>query len=511
MLMHRLVTAGAERHPDRPAFHWVDRDRGLTYAGSVEAMERMAGALHELGVRKGDRVTVFAHNGLDYIVAMLGAWRIGAIAALVNVKFADELTDYFADHTPSVVIYTHDMEAQVAAACAATGVRHRLCMDGAQDGALSLPEMLAAGLPAPPDPADETAIAHLSYTSGTTGKPKGACLRHEPTVRACRCIGERLQLRPWDVSFGPSALSSSYQLVANLLPPLAVGAAINVMRFWTREGGYDALVARGATSFIANPPILDDVLQESLRRGAPPPSLRLGVSGGGPVPPQLKAGWRDAMRLPLVESYGQSELGGFVGLGYRELETDDAKLGRVGPPLPDKEVRILGSEDRVLPAGEIGEITITGGFMAGYWGRPEKTEEATRGGILRTGDLGLLDADGHVTLRSRRAELVEVAGRLWYPRDVEEALMAVPGVAQAALVGVADASLGQRPVAFAMPQPGASLDAAALKVAIDGRVAYDLAPLAVVVVPEMPMTPTGKIAKADLAKSDLALQAARAA
>lgn len=509
MLMHRLLTLGAERHPERPAFHWIDRDRGLTYAGAVDAMDRMAGALHDLGVGKGDRVTIFAHNGLDYIVAMLGAWRIGAIAALVNVKFADELTDYFADHTPSAVVYTHDMEAQVATACAAVGtVRARLCMDGAQDGALSLPEMLAAALPAPPDPGDETAIAHLSYTSGTTGKPKGACLRHEPTVRAARCIGERLRLRPGDVSFGPSALSSSYQLVANLLPPLAVGAAINVMRFWTREGGYDALSARGATSLVANPPILDDVLQESRRRGAPPPALRLGLSGGGPVPPTLKAAWRDELGLPLVESYGQSELGGFVGLGYPEPEPDDARLGRVGPPLPDKEVFILGPDDRVLPPGEIGEIALTGGFMAGYWGKPDKTEAATRGGYLRTGDLGLLDAEGCVTLRSRRAELVEVSGRLWYPRDVEEALAAQPGVAQAALVGVADPVLGQRPVAFAQGQPGAALDAASLKAAITGRVAYDLDPLVLVVVPDMPMTPTGKIAKADLARSDLARSAA---
>jgi acyl-coenzyme A synthetase/AMP-(fatty) acid ligase len=371
--------------------------------------------------------------------------------------------------------------------------------------------MLAAGLSAPPDPGDESAIAHLSYTSGTTGKPKGACLRHEPTVRACRCIGERLRLRASDISFGPSALSSSYQLVANLLPPLAVGAAINVMRFWTREGGYDALVARGATSLVANPPILDDVLQESRKRGGPPPGLRLGISGGGPVPPVLKAAWRDELKLPLVESYGQSELGGFVGLGYPELEPDDTKLGRVGPPLPDKEVHILGPDDRVLPAGEIGEIALTGGFMAGYWGKPDKTEAALRGGYLRTGDLGLLDANGCVMLRSRKAELVEVAGRLWYPRDVEEALMAQSGVAQAALVGVADAGLGQRPVAFAMPQPGAALDGSALKAAITGKVAYDLAPLTVVIVPEMPMTPTGKIAKADLAKSDLALNAAKAA
>lgn len=498
MLMHRLLTLGAERHPDRPALHWVDRDRGLTYAEAVAAMERMAGALHDLGVVKGDRVSVFAHNGLDYLVAMLGAWRIGAVAALVNVKFADELTDYLADHTPTVVIYTHDMEAPVRAAMAAVpSIRHRLCMDGPQDGALSLPELLAAALPAPPDPGDETAIAHLSYTSGTTGRPKGACLAHEPTIRAARCIGERLRLRPHDVSFGPSALSSSYQLVANILPPLAVGASLNVMGRWTPETGYDALKARGATLLVANPPILDDVLREVRRRGALR-ALQLSVSGGGPVPPLLKAAWRDELGLPLVESYGQSELGGFVGLGYPELEPDDAKLGRVGPPLPDKEVRILGPDDRVLPAGEIGEITLTGGFMAGYWNRPGKTEEATRGGILRTGDLGLLDAEGCVTLRSRRAELVEVAGRLWYPRDVEEALMAQAGVALAALVGLPDPALGQRPVAFVTPAPGAALDPAALKAAIAGAVAYDLAALDVRLVPDMPMTPTGKIAKADL-------------
>ncbi|WP_375454616.1 class I adenylate-forming enzyme family protein [uncultured Methylobacterium sp.] len=499
MLMHRLLTLGAERHADRPALHWVDRDRGLTYAQAVDAMERMAGALHDLGVAKGDRVSVFAHNGLDYLVAMLGTWRIGAISALVNVKFADELTDYLADHTPSVVIYTHDMEGPVKAAMAAVpSIRHRLCMDGPQDGALSLPDLMAAALAAPPDPGDEGAMAHLSYTSGTTGKPKGACLSHEPTVRAARCIGERLGLRAHDVSFGPSALSSSYQLVANILPPLAVGASLNVMGRWTRQTGYDALLARGATMLVANPPILDEVLRESQARGGPPPALRLSVSGGGPVPPQLKAAWRDELRLPLVESYGQSELGGFVGLGYPEPEPDDARLGRVGPPLPDKEVRILGPDDRVLPAGEIGEITVTGGFMAGYWNRPEKTHEATRGGVLRTGDLGLIDSDGFVTLRSRRSELVEVAGRLWYPRDVEEALMAQPGVALAALVGLPDSGLGQRPVAFVAPAPGASLDPAALKHAIAGAVAYDLGHLDIRVVPDMPMTPTGKIAKADL-------------
>jgi long-chain acyl-CoA synthetase len=500
MLMHQLLLDNAERHPSRLAFRWVDRDMSLTNAETVAAMEWFAGALHHLGVRKGDRVTIFAHNGMDYVIGLLACWRIGAIAALVNVRFADQLPYYFADHTPSVVIYTHDMGGPVGAAAAQIStIKHLVCMDGPQEGAHSLPGLLAAGYAPPPDPGDEDAIAHLSYTSGTTGQPKGACLRHEPTVRASRCIAERLRIRPHDVSFGPTALSSSYQLVGNLLPPLAVGAPIHVMGRWAQVSGFDALDTASATILVGNPPLLEEVLTESRTRGRPPGRLRFVLSGGGPVPPTLKMAWRDELRVPLVESYGQSELGGFVALGFPDLEPDDDKLMRIGPPLPDKEVRVFDPDDRALGVGEVGDIVLRGGFMAGYWGRPEKTAEATRGGWLRTGDLGTLDADGYLTMRSRRAELIEVAGVPWYPRDVEEALCRIAGIRQAALVGVADGAAGVRPAAFVTLHSGAQVSAAALKTAIRPALAYDLEPLTVTIVSELPMTPTGKIAKSELA------------
>ena len=118
MLMHQLLIDNAERRPSALAFRWVDRDISLTNAQAVAAMEDFAGALHHLGVRKGDRVSIFAHNGMDYVVGLLACWRVGAIAALVNVKFADQLDYYFADNTPSVVIYTHDMGGPVRAAAA---------------------------------------------------------------------------------------------------------------------------------------------------------------------------------------------------------------------------------------------------------------------------------------------------------------------------------------------------------------------------------------------------------
>jgi long-chain acyl-CoA synthetase len=499
MLMHRLLNDVALRRPDKLALRWVDRDKSLTYAEAVTSMERMAGALHDCGIRKGDRVGIFAHNGMDYLLGMLGAWRLGAIAALVNVKFVDELEYYWADHEPKVVLYTHDMhEAAVRAQRAVPAVRTLICMDGPQPGALSLPDLLKADFSAPPDPGDEGAIAHLSYTSGTTGKPKGACLCHEPTVRASRCIAERLQIREHDISFGATALSSSYQLVANLLPPLSVGASVHVMGKWNQQSGWDAVDAARSTILVGNPTLLDEVLRESALRGRAPGKLRFALTGGGPLPPTLKAAWRDELHLPIVESYGQSELGGFVALGYPEIVADGTDLTRIGPPLPDKEVRVLGSDDQPLATGEIGDIVLRGGFMWGYWGKPEKTADATRGGWLRTGDLGVIDEGGFITLRSRRAELITVNGVAWYPRDVEEALCEQPGIRQAALIGLADKLIGERPTAFVTLTNGTKIDQARLKDAISARVPYDLAQLDIRVVKELPMTPTGKISKGDL-------------
>jgi long-chain acyl-CoA synthetase len=501
MLMHRLLTDGAERTPDKLALHWVDRDVALTYAQAVAGMEHMAGALASLGLKKGDRVTIFAHNGMDYLLAMFGAWRIGAIAALVNVQFAAELDYYFADHTPSLVIYTHDMADAVFLSANRVGtVRHLICMDGPQEGALSLPELMKARLPVPADPGDETAIAHLAYTSGTTGKPKGACLAHEPTMRAAKCIAERLRISGSDDSFGPTALSSSYQLVGNLLPPLSRGASVHVMGRWTQAAGWSALDKTDASLLIGNPTLLREVLTESQSRGRAPGRLRAALSGGGPVPPTLKRAWRDELKLPLVESFGQSELGGFMALGFPELVSDDALLGRVGPALPDKEVRIVDPISRApAPAGRIGEIELRGGFMTGYWDKADKTADTIGSGWLRTGDLGMIDRDGYITMRGRRSELIETDGVLWFPRDVEEAFCTIDGVALAALVGVADAAHGQRPHAFITALPGVSLESKALKSAVAGKVTYDITPMIVQIVADLPMTPTGKIAKGELA------------
>jgi acyl-CoA synthetase (AMP-forming)/AMP-acid ligase II len=211
--------------------------------------------------------------------------------------------------------------------------------------------------------------------------------------------------------------------------------------------------------------------------------------------------------LPLVESYGQSELGGFVGLGYAELEPD-RRLGAVGPPLPDKEVRIFDVDGRELPIGQVGEVCLRGGFMKGYWGRPEKTAEALRGGWLHTGDAGIIDREGYVTMRGRFSELIKVGNVTWFPRDVEDALCELVGVLEASVIGLPDEELGTRPIGCITVAPGTEIDEAALRDSLQAKLSrYDLSPLTIKVVAEFPMTPTGKISKAQLAEQ---LSAARA-
>lgn len=504
MRFHQLLLDGAARRPQQTALHWIDRDRRLTYAEAAAGMERVAGALAALGVKKGERVGIFAHNGNDYVLAMFGAWRLGAISAHVNVQYADTLDYYLNDCTPSVLIYTGDHLPTIQRhRAAAKSVKHYICFDGAQEGALAWADLLACAPAAPGVDVKDSDGAHLSYTSGTTGQPKGALLAHEPTLRACRCIAERLGYSARDVTYGPSTLSSSYHLVANLLPGLFGGATVGIVSKWNAAKAWDDMERLGSTVIPTNATILTELLAECRLRGRPPRALRLGVTGGGPTPPTLKRAWRDELRLTLSESYGQSELGGFVGLGPLTPPAEE-KLLACGPSLPDREVRIIDpASGREAPIGHSGDIAITGGQMIGYWGRPEKTAAIIRDGWLYTGDVGRMDADGYVYVRGRSDETVIVAGEAWYPRDVEEALLEHPEVSAAALIGLADAKLGQQPVVFVIMREGAKADDRALTGFAEKRIGRRLDALAIRRVASLPMTPTGKISKAELKKQAL--------
>ena len=303
MLLHRLLREGAARFPNKTALGWVKRDRSLSYVEAEQATDRVAAGLAALGVEQGDRVGIFAHSGLDYLLAMFGSWRVGATAALVDLRNAGDLERYFGDCRPKVVIYTHDYFETIDRHREALGsVESYVCLDGAQPGAIDWAELLGCTQAPPADVAGEGDIAHLSYTADTTGRPKGACLSHGATYRTGRSLAERVGMGAGDVSLGPTALSGPYQLVANLMPALSVGATCWVMNNWEAEGGLEVVERLGATVLAANPAVLAAARSEAGRRaGGLPASLRLVLSGEDRLPANLKRAWGDELGVAPAE------------------------------------------------------------------------------------------------------------------------------------------------------------------------------------------------------------------
>lgn len=303
MLLHHLLARGAARTPDRTALGWVKRDRSLSYAEATAATDRVAAGLAALGVERGDRVGVFAHSGLDYLLAMFGAWRAGATAALVDLGRAGELDRYFGDCRPKVVVYTHDYFETIDRHRAALGgVETYVCFDGAQPEAMDWAEILGCTQDPPADVADDGDIAHLIYSSDETGRPTGLCLSHEPACEAARALAERLGIGADDVSLGPTPLSGGYQVVANLLPALSAGATCWVMNNWAAEGGLDVVDHLGATILAADRAVLTAALSEAGSRDSGlPSSLRLVLAGEGAAPADLRRAWQDDLGVPLGE------------------------------------------------------------------------------------------------------------------------------------------------------------------------------------------------------------------
>jgi len=493
-----MLRRAAWRLPDQNFLYWSDRKRSITYAQGEAQANKVAGALAALGVTKGDRVGIFAHNGLDYVLAMFGIWQLGAISAHISVLQKDNLPFFIHDSAPRVLIYTGDMHPVIESLRPqAPEVAHYICFDGPKDFALSWSELLEAAPNPPPTKVDGMDAAHLSYTSGSSGTPKGALLAHGYTARATHAIAERLGMTSDDVSLGVTSLASSYHLVANLLPGVHRAINIGVRKQWDPAAVWQEMDERQVTFFAGNPLVLGDLLKESLARGRKPAALRRVVSGGAPVPPALKRAFVDDLGVYLVESYGQSELGGFVAMGYPQAEPP-SRFFAMGPGLPDRETIVADESGREQPVGQPGELVIRGGVMLEYWNLPEKTAEVVKDGWLHTGDMGVMDKEGYFTLLGRWSERIVSGRKVIYPRYMEEALLRHPAVHYAGVIGKKDPTAGQIALGIVELYPGQLVTPEELLQHCVSILGAADSPAAVVIIPQMPMTPTGKIGKQDL-------------
>ncbi len=493
-----MLRRAAWRLPEHPFIHWSDRKRSITYARGEELSNKAAGALAALGVNKGDRVGLFAHNGLDYVIAMFGIWKLGAISAHISVLQKDNLGYFIHDASPKVLIYTGDMHGAIEnLRTQKPGVDHYICFDGPKDFAQGWSESLEAAPAPPPVRVSDMDAAHLSYTSGSSGPSKGALLAHGYTARATHAIAERLDLSSADVSLGVTSLSSSFHLVANLLPGVHRSVSIGVRKEWQPQQVWQEMDERVVSFFAGNPLVLGDLLKECRIQGRKPRALKRCVSGGAPLPPDVKLAYYEEFGVHIVESYGQSELGGFVAMGYPRKE-EGKRFYAIGPGLPDRETIVADESGNEVRVGEPGELLIRNNVMLGYWNMPEKTSAVLRDGWLHTGDMGVMDEEGYFTLLGRWSERMIIHGRAVFPRYMEEALLRHPGVHYAGVIARQDAVSGQIALGVVELYPGQVHTAEELLTHCREILGVENSPHEVLIIETMPMTPTGKIGKQEL-------------
>lgn len=493
-----MLRRAAWRKPDQVLLHSSDSGEEITYARGEILSDRIAGILFDLGVRKGDRVALFAPNSVDYVLAMFGIWKLGAISTHIPLQQKDYLDYFVHDSAPVVLFFLGAMSPAVSRFRESLPeIQHYIALDDYPGFGLSWSQLLAEDHRPVTVPVDDTDPAHLSYTSGSSGPPKGALLRHGPTARATQAIAERMELSSEDISLGVTSLASSFHLVANLLPGVHRAVNIGIRARWDAAEVWQEMEDRQITYFVGNPLVLADLLDICRQRGTKPSALKKCLSGGAPVPPALKKAYYDELNVALVESYGQSELGGFLAMGYPHREPDD-RFTAIGPGLPDRETMIADEQGNEQPVGEPGELVIRGGAMVGYWNMPKKTAEVIRAGWLHTGDMGSMDQEGYYTLLGRWSERIVSSGRIIYPRRMEETLLSHPAVHYAGVIGKYDPLKGQVPLGIVELHPHQSIRAEELMAYCRSILGESDSPADILIVFQMPMTPTGKIGKQEL-------------
>lgn len=487
-----VLDRAGRRHPGRPFL--TDHRSTVDYASAVRRSIDLAAVLQSHGVQPGGTVGICAQDQVEAWIAIFATWRLGALPSLIDARTpADRLRYYVEDvDAPLTLADAECVDALVAAGSRRVEVLADVCrqppsvqVSGAASGALSGAVSGAVSVHH-----DESPV-FLSYTSGTTGDPKGAVLQSGPCTLATSCIAERLGYRRDDVLVATTPIASSFQLVAAIMPAMHVGAHVVLCAGRSVPEICDAMAAHRATVLVAYPLTLADVV--ATVDPTTVTTLRLALSGGSPLAPRIKRDYDRRLAIPLVESYGQSELGGFMAMGS-PAEASSTPSGYAGRSLPDRLAYIAGIDGGEAPPGDPGEVVVAEGYFAGYRNKSSQYAAATAGGVLHTGDIGVADEDGFFKVLGRTREAGVAEQRGGYLRDVEDVAYDHPGVRHAAVVE-RDGYI----VCFVECEPDCEVSEADLLDHITQHVSSGLAPKALRRLDAMPRTFSGKTDRLRLA------------
>ncbi|CTQ45496.1 malonate--CoA ligase [Roseibium aggregatum] len=491
-MMNHLFDALTAFIPDRSKVFLETLDGGkITYADMFARSAQYAGALQKLGVKAGDRVAVQVEKTPDTLMLYLGTIRAGGVFLPLNTAYTPAEIGYFVgDAEPAVFVCDPARADELAGTAQKAGARlHTLDQNG--EGSLSL---LADQMPTDYDnrPREDDDLAAILYTSGTTGRSKGAMLTHGNLASNSQTMVKYWQFTEDDVLLHALPIFHTHGLfVATNCLMMAGGSMLFLPKF-----DLDQVLAAlpKATAMMGVPTFYTRLLASDRFTRDVAAHMRLFISGSAPLSAEVHKEFRERTGHAILERYGMTETNMNTSNPY-----DGARRpGTVGFPLPGVGLRVVDARTgRELPDGEVGIIEIKGpNVFLGYWRMPEKTAQEFRAdGYFITGDMGRVDEDGYVSIVGRSKDLIISGGFNVYPAEVEAMLDELPGVAESAVIGVPHPDFGEAVVAVLAPKPGAELGQDAVQASLNDRLAKFKQPKKVHILEALPRNTMGKIQK----------------
>ncbi|MFE7330614.1 long-chain fatty acid--CoA ligase [Streptomyces sp. NPDC057565] len=476
----------ARKTPHRTAL--VHGDRSISYAELHERTTRLAHALRAAGVRRGDRVAYLGPNHPAFLETCFAAGMLGALFVPLNTRLAaPEIAFQLDDCGAKVLIHAPSCADLVAGSGAPITVEVGPAYEArlAAVDATPIDEPVSLG---------DTCI--IMYTSGTTGRPKGAMLTHgNVTWNAVNVLVDH-DLIADERALVSAPLFHTAGLNMLTLPVLLKGGTCVLVESFDATATLE-LIERHRITFVFGVPTMYDLMARRPQwETADLSSLRLLTCGGAPVPTSLIDLYQ-RRGLTFLQGYGMTEAA--PGTLFLDAEHAVSKTGSAGVPHFFSDVRVLAPDGSEVAPGELGEVMVRGPHVSpGYWGLPEASAAAFTDGWFRSGDAARVDADGYVTIADRIKDMYISGGENVYPAEVEDALLALPGVAECAVIGVPDEKWGEVGRAVVVPVPGSELDPELLLARLAGMLAKYKLPKSVLLVDRLPRTASGKLRKNDI-------------
>ena len=500
MNLARLLSESASRHPDKPAV--VFEGTSHSYRAFDRQVERYAAMLQAEGVGKGERVAVQLTKRMEFLYLHFAVLSVGAITLPLNPEYREGEVGYFLSDSGSS-LYVADAERFRRVAGAIRGlkrVRTLLVGDAVVEGAGSLSDRLAR---APSGfrrayPAGGDDVAMICYTSGTTGRSKGAMITHRNLVSNMRALSEAWEWTKEDVLLHVLPLFHVHGLNVATHGSLCAGSTIVMHEKFEPRRVWEALEKERCTLLMAVPTIYQRLMGEWEKRERKPDlhGMRVFISGSAPLSHNLFHRFERATGFRILERYGMTETG--MNTSNR-IDPAHRKGGSVGYPLPGVRMRVVGTDGKDVRPGDVGEVWIQGdSVFPGYWGMPDKTRESFVEGWFRSGDLGYRDPSdgGRLYLVGRSKELIISGGYNVYPKEVENVLESHEAVKESAVVGLSDEEFGEKVAAVVVLKEGrGSVAPEVLSAHCRERLAPYKCPREIAVVPELPRNAMGKILK----------------